>query len=49
MDAVIIVQRRVPVGHAVLRDVDRDVVVVVLEPVHHLPNAKRSHEQPVGP
>ena len=46
VDSVVVVERAVLVGDAVLCDVDGDVVVVVLEPVHHLPDSKGSHPKP---
>ena len=49
VDPVVVVERAVPVGDAVLGDVDWDVVVVVLEPVHHLPNSEGSHPEPARP
>ena len=49
VDPVVVVERAVPVGDAVLRDVDGDVVVVVLEPVHHLPDPEGSHPKPARP
>ena len=49
VDPVVVVERAVLVGDAVLGDVDWDVVVVVLEPVHHLPNSEGSHPEPARP